>query len=302
MPRKIPQELKEKIYKDAENGYTYTNIGRNYGMPPNTVKNILAAKNRERLLLPEAEHMSREEKIQAIKERLEKTDDKQNTIAGEYGVHDAFVSLIAKRYKLRQWKEQAEMSYTNPEGYADPTPHRAMNPNIIPGEVWEADRQVEGTKKTLLILQVFDTHAICLCLLENGDRIDEQHLERLIIKGTPFLDCGKPQFVFLNKLTKRIGQITISRLCDIRKKVSDIILKGYPDEEPALATQDAPRSDSKPELDKIPTEEEKPQETAGNTLEQEDAIRAVLQYKAASLEALTNRLLDIVERAVQKGA
>ena len=79
-------------------------------------------------------------------------------------------------------------------------------------------------------------------------------------------------------------------------------MKGYPDEKPALATQDAPRSDSKPELDKIPTEEEKPQETAGNTLEQEDAIRAVLQYKAASLEALTNRLLDIVERAVQKGA
>lgn len=209
---------------------------------------------------------------------------------------------------IRRAKKELEeggvkMDYKNPEGYADPTAFHAMNPDAGPGDVWEVTTKNPGETQIKLFLQVFVDFAIVLGLQPTADGIPEGCDAKIICKGcSGFVDMSKPQVVFFNRLIGKAGEIGLTRLITIRQGAASIILRGYPDEKPALATEKAHRSDSKPELDKIPTEEEKPQETAGNTLEQEDAIRAVLQYKAASLEALTNRLLDIVERAVQKGA
>ena len=205
---------------------------------------------------------------------------------------------------IRRAKKELEeggvkMDYRNPEGYADPTAYHAMNPEAAPGDVWEVTTKNPGDTQAKLILRVFDNFAISLTIQPFPDGFDA----KVIYKGgSGFVDMSKPQVVYFNRLVGKVGEIGLTRLISIRQGAASIILRGYPDEKPALATEKAPISDSKPELDKIPTEEEKPQETAGNTLEQDDAIRAVLQYKAASLEALTNRLLDIVERAVQKGA
>lgn len=204
---------------------------------------------------------------------------------------------------IRRAKKEIEeggvkMDYRNPEGYADPTAYHAMSPEPAPGDVWEVTTKVPGDTQAKLLLQVFDDFAISLTIQPFPDGFDA----KVIYKGgSGFVDMSKPQVVYFNRLVGKVGEVGLTRLITIRQGVAGIILRGYA-EDTALATEKAPRSDSKPELDKIPTEEEKPQETAGNTLEQEDAIRAVLQYKAASLEALTTRLLDIVEKAVQKGA
>lgn len=208
---------------------------------------------------------------------------------------------------IRRAKKELEeggvtMDYRNPEGYADPTAFHAMNPDAGPGDVWEVTTKNPGETQIKLFLQVFDDFGIVLGLQPTADGIPEGYDAKIICKGcSGFVDMSKPQVVFFNRLVGKVGEVGLTRLITIRQGVANIILRGYA-EDTALATEKAPRSDSKPNLDKISTEEEKPQETAGNTLEQEDAIRAVLQYKAASLEALTNRLLDIVERAVQKGA
>ena len=206
------------------------------------------------------------------------------------------------RRAIKEFKEVENVDYRNPEGYADPTAYHAMNPEPAPGDVWEVTTKNPGETQIKLFLQVFGEFAIVLGLQPTADGISEGCEAKIICKGgSGFVDMSKPQVVFFNRLVGKVGEIGLTRLIAIRKGVADIILRGYAEDAPGTAL-DATRSDSKPELDKIPTEEEKPQETAGNTLEQEDAIRAVLQYKAASLEALTNRLLDIVEAAVQKGA
>ena len=208
---------------------------------------------------------------------------------------------------IRRAKKELEeggvtMDYRNPEGYADPTAYHAMNPEPAPGDVWEVTTKNPGETQAKLFLQVFDDFAITLTIQPFPDIPDGFDAKVIYKGGSGFVDMSKPQVVYFNRLAGKTGEVGLTRLITIRQGVADVILRGCPDEKPAIATEKATRSDSKPELDKIPTEEEKPQETAGNTLEQEDAIRAVLQYKAASLEALTNRLLDIVERAVQKGA
>lgn len=206
------------------------------------------------------------------------------------------------RRAIKEFKEVDKVDYRNPEGYADPTAFHAMSPDAGPGDVWEVTTKNPGETQIKLFLQVFDDFGIVLGLQPTADGIPEGYDAKIICKGcSGFVDMSKPQVVYFNRLVGKVGEVGLTRLITIRQGVANIILRGYA-YDTALATEKAHRSDSKPELDKIPTEEEKPQETAGNTLEQEDAIRAVLQYKAASLEALTERLLDIVEAAVQKGA
>lgn len=206
------------------------------------------------------------------------------------------------RRAIKEFKEVDKVDYRNPEGYADPTAFHAMSPDAGPGDVWEVTTKNPGETQIKLFLQVFDDFGIVLGLQPTADGIPEGYDAKIICKGcSGFVDMSKPQVVYFNRLVGKVGEVGLTRLITIRQGVANIILRGYAGEAPGTALE-APRSDSKPEQDKIPTEEEKPQEMAGNTLEQEDAIRAVLQYKAASLEALTNRLLDIVERAVQKGA
>ena len=219
-------------------------------------------------------------------------------IGEKYGISISTVSRIVKR-------REEIMDYRNAEGYADPTAYKAINTTVTPGEIWTASTHDPEKMKTLLVIQTFETHAVCLWMTDDLSSIPEGCEEKVMFREQSFCDCSKPQYAFYSRLVKRAGGITFNRLIDIRKKVADIILRGYAEQtaEDAIPSRlEATGSDFSAELDKIPTEEEKPQEMAGNTLEQEDAIRAVLQYKAASLEALTNRLLDIVERAVQKGA
>lgn len=206
------------------------------------------------------------------------------------------------RRAIKEFKEVENVDYRNPEGYADPTAYHAMNPEPAPGDVWEVTTKNPGETQIKLFLQVFDNFGIVLGLQPTADGIPEGYDAKIICKGcSGFVDMSKPQVVFFNRLIGKVGEVGLTRLITIRQGVADIILRGYADDT-TLAHENAHRTVSKPELDKIHTKEEKPQETAGNTLEQEDAIRAVLQYKAASLEALTTRLLDIVEAAVQKGA
>ena len=299
MPKKITRAVKGQIKAEHLKGKTIAEIAEAYGISERTVQDI-TKKNRHKVL-EEAKTMSKAEKEERIKHLLAETGMKQQEIAEMYDVQPTWVTRIAKKYRLRAWKEK-EMEFKNPEGYADPTAFMAMNPNVMPGEIWEIKSYKAGENKLMLILQVFDTFAICVGLQPNLEKIPEYCEEKVLCRPAPFADCSKPNVVYKTRFIRKEGELTVNRMIGIRQKVADIILRGYPDEKPALATQDVPRSDFKPELDKIPTEEEKPQETAGNTLEQDDAIRAVLQYKAASLEALTERLLDIVEAAVQKGA
>ena len=228
-----------------------------------------------------------------VKRRLQEGKTPQEIAA----VMNCSVGTI--RRAIKEFKEVDKVDYRNPEGYADPTAFHAMSPEPAPGDVWEVTTKNPGDTQAKLFLRVFDDFAITLTIQPLPDGFDA----KVIYKGgSGFVDMSKPQVVYFNRLLGKVGEVGLTRLITIIQGVANVILRGHPDEKPALATEKAPRSDSKPELDKIPTEEEKPQETAGNTLEQEDAIRAVLQYKAASLEALTNRLLDIVEAAVQKGA
>lgn len=194
------------------------------------------------------------------------------------------------------------MDYKNPEGYADPTAYYAMKePAAMPGDIWAVTTMKPGEERVCLFLQVFDEFGIVLNIQNIPDNIPSGCSEKVLYKARAgFVDISKPQVVFFKRLIQKDGTISLTRLIDIRQKAADIILRGYPQDTPRTRLE-APRTDSKPELDKIPTETEKPQETARNTQET-DAEIAVLKFKAAMNEALAGRLLDIVEKAVQKGA
>lgn len=301
MPRTISQEIKDKIIKDSENGYSYTDIAKNYGIPASSIKNILLLNRKKCLVLPEAVNMSKEEKEIAIKEMLENTSEKQSDIAAKYGVFDSTVSIVAKKYGLRQWKEKERMEYRNPEGYADPTAYKAINTPVSPGEIWTASTHDPDKTKTLLVLQIFDSHALCLWMTNDLSTIPEGCEEKVMFREESFCDCSKPQYAFFSRFVKRVGGITINRLIDIRQKVADIILRGYAAQEGSGSPLEAPGSGFSAEADKIPVETEKARETPVNGLAVDAGELTRLRVKAEIMEQVAGRLFGILEKQAERG-
>jgi hypothetical protein len=217
-------------------------------------------------------------------------------IAAEMNCHPVTVRRALKEI------EKMDKEYRNPEGYADPTAYRAIRPVVSPGEIWTASTHDPDKTKTLLVLQIFDSHALCLWMTNDLSTIPEGCEEKVMFREESFCDCSKPQYAFFSRFVKRVGGITFNRLIDIRKKVADIILRGYAEQTAEDATTSrlqAPTSDFTAELDKIPAEKEKPQETPANGVPM-DADIELLKYRATMYESLSGRLLDIVEKAVAR--
>ena len=111
------------------------------------------------------------------------------------------------------------------------------------------------------------------------------------MKDGGFCDCSKPQFCFYSRFNRKVGAITLNRLIEIRQKAAGIMLRGFTDG--PVTHQEAAEGDFKPVPDKIPTAEEKPLETACEARGWE--ADALIVDKA-----LSDRLLDILEKAVQR--
>ena len=235
----------------------------------------------------------REKVLQLHRDGLKNVD-----IAAKIGCNPQTVGRILRG------AETMTTEYRNPEGYADPTAYRAINPEQEAGEVWIYPKE-NGEERAVLLLQVFESYSICLMLSENLNAIPEQNEEKLIIKGAPpWVDCGRPQYAYHNRLTRRVGKITLTRVIGIRQKVADIILRGYPGDkpvEPDLTRPEAAQDGFSAEADKIPAETEKPQETPVSGFKTDSADLVRLLVKAEIMEQVAGRLFGILEKQAERG-
>ena len=220
------------------------------------------------------------------------------------------VSLIAEEMKchpatvykaIKEMKAEMDKDYTNPEGYADPTAYRAIRPVVSPGEIWTASTHDPDKTKTLLVLQIFDSHALCLWMTNDLSTIPEGCEEKVMFREESFCDCSKPQYAFFSRFVKRVGGITINRLIDIRQKVADIILRGYAAQEGSRSPLEAPGSGFSDEADKIPIETEKARETPVNGFTTDAGEMTRLRVKAEIMEQVAGRLLGILEKQAERG-
>lgn len=221
-------------------------------------------------------------------------------IAAEMGCHPATVHRA-----IKERRAEMENEYRNPEGYADPTAYRAMNPAMEAGELWAYPAKDTGEERTMLLLQVFDNYSICIMTTENLSAIPEGNEEKLIVKGiAPWIDCGRPQYAFNSRLTRMIGKISLQRLIGIRQKVADIILRGYSGENAQEAPQnaaEAPQAVFAAKPDKIPAETEKPRETPVNGFITNAGEITRLRVKAEIMEQVAGRLFGILEKQAERG-
>lgn len=220
------------------------------------------------------------------------------------------VSLIAAEMKchpvtvrrtIKEMEEKMEKDYRNPEGYADPTAYRAICPVVSPGEIWTASTHDPDKTKTLLVIQIFDSHALCLWMTNDLSTIPEGCEEKVMFREESFCDCSKPQFAFFSRFVKRVGGITINRLIDIRQKVADIILRGYAAQEAPYNAVEAPQAASNAEADKIPVETEKARETPVNGFITDAGEMTRLRVKAEIMEQVAGRLFGILEKQAERG-
>lgn len=220
-------------------------------------------------------------------------------IAAEMNCHPVTVRRALKEI------EKMDKEYRNPEGYADPTAYKAIYPAMEAGELWAYPAKDTGEERTMLLLQVFDNYSICIMTTENLSAIPEGNEEKLIVKGiAPWVDCGRPQYVFNSRLTRIIGKITLQRLIDIRQKVADIILRGYSGGNAQEAPQnaaEAPQAVFNAEADKIPAETEKPRETPVNGFAGDAVEMTRLRVKAEIMEQVAGRLFGILEKQAERG-
>lgn len=215
-------------------------------------------------------------------------------IAEKYGIS---ISTVSRTFQRRE----EIMDYKNPEGYADPTAYRAINPDIMPGEIWEIKAYRAGENKLMVVMQIFDNFAICAGMQKDLSSIPDDCEERTICRDAPFVDCSKPGIVYKNRFIKKCGELTVNKMITIRQKVADIILRGYAAQEAPGSPLEAPQTALNAEADKIPVETEKARETPVSGLTGDAGEMTRLRVKAEIMEQVAGRLFGILEKQAERG-